>query len=99
MGGQGDVEVLVGAAEGSFAGMVTSRSYNLQVHLAHSPCNVTVGGKPAAQRRSRAELDFAQEGWYHDKADRGGVTHVRVARTLTSRAVEVVLLGSRAVLV
>lgn len=99
MDGQGDVEVMVGAVDGSFTGMVTARSYNLQVHMAHGPANVTVAGKFTPQRRSRAELDFTAEGWYYDKSDRGGVAHVRVGSTATSQAVEVVLLASQAVLV
>ncbi|HTB81563.1 MAG TPA: TIM-barrel domain-containing protein [Opitutaceae bacterium] len=64
-------EVLtVGAANGSFAGQLSSRTYYLKLNQQTSaPASVTRDGNTESQVASKSALVSASEGWYYDSAN------------------------------
>ncbi len=64
-------EVLtVGAANGSFAGQLSSRTYYLKLNQQTSaPASVTRDGNTESQVASKSALVAASEGWYYDSAN------------------------------
>jgi len=59
--------VSIGAANGSFNGMLSSRTYLLKINQqASSPSGVTRDGNAETQLSSQAAFDAASEGWFFD---------------------------------
>lgn len=59
--------VTVGAASGSFTGMLTARSYVLKINQqTSSPGSVSRDGSTVTQVSSRAAFDAASEAWFFD---------------------------------
>jgi len=64
-------EVLtIGAANGTFAGQLSSRTYYLKLNQQTSaPASVTRDGNTESQVASKSALVAASEGWYYDSAN------------------------------
>ena len=62
--------VSIGAANGSYDGMLSTRGYVLKVHQQSSaPDAVTRDGNVMTQFASQAEFDAAAEGWFFDEIE------------------------------
>ncbi|MFC5821030.1 ricin-type beta-trefoil lectin domain protein [Nonomuraea harbinensis] len=64
--GSGDITVTVGASQGNFAGKLTSRGYQLDLHVSGAPAAVTLDGATLPAHATRAAFDAADTGWFHD---------------------------------
>ena len=63
------VTIGIGAAQGSYAGQLTSRTYILKVNRRTSdPGNVMRDGIAMSRHATRADFDAAAEGWFYDSA-------------------------------
>jgi hypothetical protein len=63
----GHETVTIGAASGSFTGMLAARSYVLKINQqGSSPASVTRDGATVTQVSSRAAFDAASEAWFFD---------------------------------
>ncbi len=61
--------VTIGAANGSYAGQLTSRTYILQINQQTSaPASVTRDGNTETQLTSQSSFNSASEGWFYDSA-------------------------------
>lgn len=81
----GNVTVTVGAAVGSFDGQLASRGWFLNVRCRSAPLAVELvvdgGGAPRAlpQMQSEAELEYADEGWFHNPVLQHGLLSVKLS--------------------
>ncbi|MFF8843038.1 TIM-barrel domain-containing protein [Streptomyces sp. NPDC015127] len=91
----GNVEVTVGALEGSYQGKPAERRYGLTVHTDDRPTAVTADLDVLRKVASAEELDAAESGWYYD--DRAGAVHVKTAEVPTSAPLKVRVLGAASV--
>ena len=91
----GLVTVTVDGAKGSYAGMPTSRSYVVDMHIPAAPKNVALAGRmlteiplngtdKAAREKQKADFAAAADGWYFDANDRRGVLHIKVGPQTTA---------------
>ncbi|MGW2848227.1 NPCBM/NEW2 domain-containing protein, partial [Streptomyces sp. NPDC001274] len=76
--GAGDVTVRIGASRGDFTGKQRSRPYEFTVHTGSEPASVALRGK-LPRLGSAAAFEAAEQGWWYDRDDRGGVVRVRTA--------------------
>lgn len=74
-----DLQLEAGAVDGSYAGQEARRSYGLRMPAAHAPASVLAGGRSLSALQSAAVLQASAEGWFFDKAERGGTLHVKTA--------------------
>ncbi|PBC81490.1 MULTISPECIES: NPCBM/NEW2 domain-containing protein [unclassified Streptomyces] len=95
--GGGDVRIGVGALRGAFRGKQTARPYRFTVHTGDAPRGVTLDGRPLRRLPSAGAFEAADEGWFHDPADRAGVVRVKTASRPTGRAFTLLLKGASAV--
>ncbi|MFC8509260.1 NPCBM/NEW2 domain-containing protein [Streptomyces sp. NPDC057411] len=95
--GAGDVTVRVGASEGSYTGKATARPYAFTVHTGDAPSGVTLGGRALPALTSKAAFEAADQGWWYDRDDRGGVVRVKTTAQRTDRAFTLLLTGTSAV--
>lgn len=95
--GGGEVRIGVGALRGAFRGKQTARPYRFTVHTGDAPRGVTLDGRPLRRLPSAGAFEAADEGWFHDPADRAGVVRIKTASRPTGRAFTLVLKGASAV--
>ncbi len=95
--GGGDVRIGVGALRGAYQGKQTARPYRFSVHTGDAPRGVTLDGRPLRRLPSAGALETADEGWFHDPADRAGVVRIKTASRPTGRAFTLLLKGASAV--
>ncbi|WP_329419222.1 NPCBM/NEW2 domain-containing protein [Streptomyces sp. NBC_01268] len=95
--GAGDVSVRVGPSEGSYTGKAASRPYAFTVHTGDAPGAVTLGGRALEGLASKAAFEAADQGWWYDKDDRGGVVRIKTTAQRTDRGFTLVLKGTSAV--
>ncbi|KJK51593.1 glycosyl hydrolase family 31 [Lentzea aerocolonigenes] len=82
--GSGNVAVKVGASNGTYTGKQAGRAYELTMHVSGAPSSVTLGTTTLTKYSTKADLDAATTGWFHDPADRGGVLTVKTGSQPTS---------------
>ncbi|MEU8777676.1 TIM-barrel domain-containing protein [Streptomyces sp. NPDC048606] len=75
--GRGTVTVSVGAPTGTYAGQPAARGYEFSLHVATAPTALAVDGVPQTRHATKAALDAAGTGWFHDPADRAGILWVK----------------------
>ncbi|MFF9196331.1 NPCBM/NEW2 domain-containing protein [Streptomyces sp. NPDC014779] len=95
--GSGDVTVRIGAGTGTYTGKPAARPYHLTVHTGDAPGAVTLGGRALPRYTGKAAFEAAEQGWWYDRDDRGGVVRIKTAAQRTDRAVTLVLAGTSAV--
>ncbi len=88
---KGTTHVRIHAADGSFEGLPTGRSYRCRLRLKGSPAGVSVNGEALPFVESAAALEAAPQGCYYDAADHGGRLHVKTARLATNRDVDITI--------
>ncbi|MGW1428193.1 NPCBM/NEW2 domain-containing protein [Streptomyces sp. NPDC002431] len=76
--GAGDVTVRIGASRGDFTGKQRIRPYEFTVHTGSEPASVALRGK-LPRLGSAAAFEAAEQGWWYDRDDRGGVVRVKTA--------------------
>jgi len=94
--GAGDVTVTIGESRGSFTGKQSRRPYEFTVHTGSEPRSVRLD-HALPRLTSEAAYKAAQQGWWYDREDRGGVVHVKTAPLRTDRKFTVELSGTSAV--
>jgi len=63
------ITIGIGAAQGSYAGQLTSRTYILKVNKrASDPGTVVRDGIAMSRHATKADFDAAAEGWFYDAA-------------------------------
>ncbi|NEE52390.1 DUF5110 domain-containing protein, partial [Streptomyces sp. SID8455] len=94
--GAGDVKVTINESRGSFTGKQSERPYEFTVHTGSEPGSVRLD-RTLPRLTSEAAYKAAQQGWWYDRDDRGGVVHVKTAPLRTDRKFTVKLSGTSAV--
>ncbi|MFD8732645.1 NPCBM/NEW2 domain-containing protein [Streptomyces sp. NPDC059611] len=94
--GPGDVSVTINESRGSFTGKQTRRPYEFTVHTGSQPRSVTLD-RTLPRLTSEAAYKAAQQGWFYDRDDRGGVVHIKTAPLRTDKKFTVKLSGASAV--
>ncbi|MET8381270.1 NPCBM/NEW2 domain-containing protein [Streptomyces microflavus] len=94
--GAGDVKVTINESRGSFTGKQSKRPYEFTVHTGSEPGLVRLD-RTLPRLTSEAAYKAAQQGWWYDRDDRGGVVHVKTAPLRTDRKFTVELNGTSAV--
>ncbi|WP_432147729.1 NPCBM/NEW2 domain-containing protein [Streptomyces sp. bgisy029] len=94
--GAGDVTVTINESRGSFTGRQSERPYTFTVHTGSEPRAVRLD-RTLPRLTSEAAYKAAQQGWWYDRDDRGGVVHVKTAPLRTDRKFTVKLTGTSAV--
>ena len=84
--GSGEVQVDIGAVQGSYAGQLPRRRYALRMLSRQSPTAVELDGRALPELADRAAFEAADEGWYFDAGERRGTVHVRTAAVDIRRA-------------
>lgn len=77
---RGDVVVMLGASQGSYAGKPSSRPYELTVHTGTAPRDVTVDGHKLTKFAGKNAYLAGSTGWYYDN----GVILVKTAPISTA---------------
>jgi hypothetical protein len=93
---RGDVTVTIGAATGGdFTGKLSTRQYLANVHTKVKPVRVTLSSATTAgadaplelqQHGSIYSLQYAESGWYFNKAVQGGMMMIKTTNLSTSTA-------------
>ncbi|XMN10044.1 NPCBM/NEW2 domain-containing protein [Streptomyces griseobrunneus] len=94
--GAGDVKVTINESRGSFTGKQSKRPYEFTVHTGSEPRAVQLD-RALPRLTSEAAYKAAQQGWWYDRDDRGGVVHVKTAPQRTDKKFTVELSGTSAV--
>ncbi|MFF9349692.1 NPCBM/NEW2 domain-containing protein [Streptomyces sp. NPDC014734] len=94
--GAGDVTVRIGASRGEFTGRQRVRPYEFTVHTGSEPRAVELGGK-LPRLGSQAAFDAAEQGWWYDRGDRGGVVKIKTPPLRTDKKFSVKLKRTSAV--
>ncbi len=94
--GAGDVKVTINESRGSFTGKQSKRPYEFTVHTGSEPRSVRLD-RTLPRLTSEAAYKTAQQGWWYDRDDRGGVVHVKTAPLRTDKKFTVKLSGTSAV--
>ncbi|MEU0763045.1 NPCBM/NEW2 domain-containing protein [Streptomyces microflavus] len=94
--GAGDVKVTINESRGSFTGKQSKRPYEFTVHTGSEPGSVRLD-RTLPRLTSEAAYKAAQQGWWYDRDDRGGVVHVKTAPLRTDKKFTVKLSGTSAV--
>ncbi|MFW3465416.1 NPCBM/NEW2 domain-containing protein [Streptomyces microflavus] len=94
--GAGDVKVTINESRGSFTGKQSKRPYEFTVHTGSEPRSVRLD-RTLPRLTSEAAYKAAQQGWWYDRDDRGGVVHVKTAPLRTDKKFTVKLSGTSAV--
>ncbi|WP_406380331.1 NPCBM/NEW2 domain-containing protein [Streptomyces sp. NBC_01618] len=94
--GAGDVTVRIGASKGEFTGKQSTRPYEFSVHTGSAPGAVELDGK-LPRLASADAYKSAQQGWWYDRDDRGGVVKIKTAPLSTDKQFSVKLKGTSAV--
>ncbi|TCP29619.1 glycosyl hydrolase family 31 [Scopulibacillus darangshiensis] len=96
--GRGNVKITVGALKGKFAGKPEHRGYELTLHTGKKPANVAMGkGEKLKQYKSRDAFDKADNGWFYDKHDRGGIVHVKTTPMSVDKPFTITLHGTSSI--
>nr|WP_238361894.1 DUF5110 domain-containing protein [Actinopolymorpha pittospori] len=95
--GRGNIQVRIGAMDGTYTGKPDARNYFLHVHTGSAPEIVRAGNTRLTQVASAAELNSADSGWYYAADERGGTVHVKTPRVATNTATQVDLYGTSAI--
>lgn len=82
--GASGLEVQVGASRGEFRGKQSTRPYRFAVHSGAAPGKMLLDGRTLPVFTSKAAFDRAEQGWYYDASDRGGVVQVKTATRSTA---------------
>ncbi|MEV4434386.1 TIM-barrel domain-containing protein [Streptomyces sp. NPDC049585] len=88
--GGADVRLSLSPLQGDYRGKQTARPTQFTVHTGTAPASATVNGSELPHLDSP---DAADEGWWYDASDRGGVVHVRTATRPTDQPLSVELRG------
>ncbi|MFD8107832.1 NPCBM/NEW2 domain-containing protein [Streptomyces microflavus] len=94
--GAGDVKVTINESRGSFTGKQSKRPYEFTVHTGSEPGSVRLD-RTLPRLTSEAAYKAAQQGWWYDRDDRGGVVHLKTAPLRTDEKFTVKLSGTSAV--
>ncbi|WP_406859896.1 NPCBM/NEW2 domain-containing protein [Streptomyces sp. HUAS MG47] len=95
--GAGDVTVRIDASRGTYRGKAAARPYDFTVHTGDAPGRVVLGGTTLTRHSGRAAFEAAEQGWWYDPADRGGVVRVKTAALRTDRPFALTLHDTAAV--
>ncbi|MGW2769325.1 NPCBM/NEW2 domain-containing protein [Streptomyces sp. NPDC001275] len=95
--GAGAVRIAVGADAGDFAGKQKSRPYRFTVHTGSAPHHVGLDDGTLPRFTSKAAFDAADQGWWYDTSDRGGVVQIKTRSISTDQAFQVDVDGASAV--
>ncbi|KUJ70527.1 glycoside hydrolase [Streptomyces albus subsp. albus] len=95
--GAGTVTAHLGAARGDYRGKPAARRYAFTVHTGDSVAAVRLDGRTLPRLTGRAAFTAADQGWWYDASDRGGVVRVKTPTLSTARGFSLVLSGASAV--
>jgi hypothetical protein len=84
----GPVTINVGASVGEFEGKLDFRSNHFEIHFPQNPDGVRLDGELLPVYYTFEDYDTAQEGYYFDPADRGGIIHAKTLPLPTDSAFE-----------
>ncbi|MEU5051043.1 TIM-barrel domain-containing protein [Streptomyces sp. NPDC021096] len=84
--GPGDVTLSLDALNGDFRGKQTARPYRFTVHTGAAPAAAVLDGRELPGLDSKEAFEKADQGWWYDPADRGGVVQVKTGTRATDRA-------------
>ncbi|MFZ6689398.1 TIM-barrel domain-containing protein [Undibacterium sp. SXout11W] len=87
----GDVTIHIAPVQGQYAGMLTQRALQLQVHTRVQPDSVTFAGNKITSFSTKAEFEKATAGWYFDTQDKYGVVYVKTAVLAANQAHDFVI--------
>lgn len=82
----GDIDINVGAVNGSYEGMEQQRALQLQIHTRVQPDVVHFGEQNLQAYSSRADYDKASSGWFYDAAEKYGTVHIKTAKLPVNQA-------------
>ncbi|MEU4211172.1 TIM-barrel domain-containing protein [Streptomyces sp. NPDC026206] len=86
-----DVTLELSPLTGDYRGKQTSRPAQFTVHTGTAPATATLAGRDLPRFASKDAFERAEQGWWYDAADRGGVVRVKTGVLPTDRALTVVL--------
>lgn len=87
----GPVTINVGASEGEFEGKLDFRSNHFEIHFPQHPDGVRLDGELMPVYSTWDEYEAAQEGYYFDPEDHGGIIHAKTLPLPTDSAFELIV--------